>query len=259
MATVTTNYGLTKPAPEDFYDIAVHNGNMEIIDAELKKVANNAASSGFVSGFISNVSSADDLDTKLDAIIAGMSDGKMKFIMASFSVAHPVLGGANRIFRIDRITNIYSVIHSIAYTNDGAGVALEYVRSKFNGTWTSWARNYNTHFKPTAADIGAAPNGLVKDFASVETEVQINSAIENFIGKTKDNTQQVFLLEVTLTSVIPSDLYFITIRRHTESVITVSGFGVVSTGANNIERRKIGGVWSDWKIVSSGVLDASLE
>lgn len=39
MANKTTNYNLTKPLPEEFYDIAVHNGNMDIIDAELKRLA----------------------------------------------------------------------------------------------------------------------------------------------------------------------------------------------------------------------------
>lgn len=37
MANKTPNYGLTKPLPEEFYDIAVHNENMDKIDTELKK------------------------------------------------------------------------------------------------------------------------------------------------------------------------------------------------------------------------------
>lgn len=37
MANKTTNYNLTKPHPEEFYDINVHNTNMDIIDEELKK------------------------------------------------------------------------------------------------------------------------------------------------------------------------------------------------------------------------------
>jgi len=36
MADKTTNYGLTKPNPEDFYDVQVQNENMDIIDRELK-------------------------------------------------------------------------------------------------------------------------------------------------------------------------------------------------------------------------------
>lgn len=40
MGTKTTNFGLAKPAPEDFYDIGDFNGNADVIDLELKKVNN---------------------------------------------------------------------------------------------------------------------------------------------------------------------------------------------------------------------------
>lgn len=45
MAEKTTNYGLTKPLPEEFYDINVHNNNMDIIDEELGKCATITVSS----------------------------------------------------------------------------------------------------------------------------------------------------------------------------------------------------------------------
>lgn len=35
MAEKTTNFGLTKPLPEEFYDVAVQNNNMDIIDEKL--------------------------------------------------------------------------------------------------------------------------------------------------------------------------------------------------------------------------------
>ena len=44
MAEKTTNYNLTKPSAEDFYDINVQNDNMNIIDAELKNLNNNIVS-----------------------------------------------------------------------------------------------------------------------------------------------------------------------------------------------------------------------
>lgn len=44
MAEKTTNYGLTKPTPEEFYDVQVQNENMNIIDRELKNVEKNAMS-----------------------------------------------------------------------------------------------------------------------------------------------------------------------------------------------------------------------
>lgn len=43
MATKTTNYGLTKPEGSDFYDIDVQNGNMEIIDKQMKANADDIA------------------------------------------------------------------------------------------------------------------------------------------------------------------------------------------------------------------------
>ena len=42
MATTTTNYGLTKPAGTDKYDISVFNGNADKIDAQMKANANAA-------------------------------------------------------------------------------------------------------------------------------------------------------------------------------------------------------------------------
>lgn len=38
MATSTSNYRLTKPSPEDFYDIEVQNENLEVIDGKLKEL-----------------------------------------------------------------------------------------------------------------------------------------------------------------------------------------------------------------------------
>lgn len=39
MPNLTPNFGLTKPLPEEFYDVGVQNANMDIIDEELQKVA----------------------------------------------------------------------------------------------------------------------------------------------------------------------------------------------------------------------------
>ena len=39
MPNKTSNFNLTKPLPEEFYNIQVHNDNMDIIDRELKNRA----------------------------------------------------------------------------------------------------------------------------------------------------------------------------------------------------------------------------
>jgi hypothetical protein len=106
----------------------------------------------------------------------------------------------------------------------------------------------------------AAPAGLVRSFKSVKTEEEINSAVDAFIADTKDNGQETFLLEVTLSSVVPSDLYFITIRKHMNNYVTVTGHGVISETENNIHRRKVNNVWTPWKLSSGGnVLPATVE
>jgi hypothetical protein len=38
MANKTDNFGLTKPLPDEFYDVNVHNENMDIIDETLKTI-----------------------------------------------------------------------------------------------------------------------------------------------------------------------------------------------------------------------------
>ena len=55
MADNTTNYNLTKPSAEEFYDVGVQNGNMDIIDDELKKLNDGKAPSGHGLGTVSEV------------------------------------------------------------------------------------------------------------------------------------------------------------------------------------------------------------
>lgn len=43
MGTQTTNYNLTKPGVDDFYDISVSNNNMDVIDLQMKNNADAAA------------------------------------------------------------------------------------------------------------------------------------------------------------------------------------------------------------------------
>lgn len=114
-----------------------------------------AVPSGFVEGGLISIVSDEDLTNKLELLLLGMPNTKTKFVMITFVSAHPVLGGGNRVLRIDKITENYAVIQSLGYTNDGAGVVMEHFRSKFNGVWTSWARTYNTYFKPSFYEVGA--------------------------------------------------------------------------------------------------------
>lgn len=81
MATTTTNYGMTKPAETEFYNVAVQNNNMDIIDAALAAKApagyglgtygkecndcNNAIANGFYSLSGSTLKNGPSADTYL--------------------------------------------------------------------------------------------------------------------------------------------------------------------------------------------------
>jgi len=41
MPTKTTNYGLVKPTPEEYYNVEIQNANMDIIDTQIKADADN--------------------------------------------------------------------------------------------------------------------------------------------------------------------------------------------------------------------------
>lgn len=57
MATNTTNYNLVKPELNDFADIRVINGNMDIIDAQLKRVSDIAITNNDIDYVIEHITS----------------------------------------------------------------------------------------------------------------------------------------------------------------------------------------------------------
>lgn len=57
MSDKTTNYGLTKPLSTDYYDIEIQNGNMEILDAQLKAL--NSDKEGLIKDAASKASLVD--------------------------------------------------------------------------------------------------------------------------------------------------------------------------------------------------------
>ena len=58
MATTTTNYGLTKPAGTDKYDISVFNGNADKIDAQMKINADTASTAKSTANTAKNTADA---------------------------------------------------------------------------------------------------------------------------------------------------------------------------------------------------------
>jgi len=76
MATTTTNYGLTKPATTDNYDIAVPNANMDIIDTQMKATADGVTA---ITGGTTAAAKADKLTTARAISATGDATGSTSF------------------------------------------------------------------------------------------------------------------------------------------------------------------------------------
>lgn len=77
MANKTPNYGLTKPLPEEFYDIAVQNENMDIIDSKLKELSNSSPDvSGQIKTHDTDENAHADIRSKISGAITAAEEAK---------------------------------------------------------------------------------------------------------------------------------------------------------------------------------------
>ena len=121
MAENTPNYQLIKPLEEDFYSIEDFNGNSDIVDAELKKLADGKADKTNATQAAAGLMSAAD-KSKLDGVAAGANN-----------YAHP----AN---------------HPPGIISQDAG--SRFVSDTEKAAWNGKAAGAHTH---TASEAGAEP------------------------------------------------------------------------------------------------------
>ena len=98
MANKTDNFGLTKPLPEEFYDVNVFNGNMDIIDETLKTIPKYAkdiyaAPIGMISNGYSlndwDLEDAKTVETILDEIFSNMNSYSIEYFTLDIYVTTP--------------------------------------------------------------------------------------------------------------------------------------------------------------------------
>lgn len=78
MAAKTTNYGLIKPEPSDFYNVETqHNANMDIIDKTLKEQAHSVITNGDIDSIVPIEINSSEGTNKV-AISNGDIDGILK-------------------------------------------------------------------------------------------------------------------------------------------------------------------------------------
>lgn len=103
-----------------------------------------------------NAISESDFDSRLDLILEEMPPLSVKLVTVSFSSAHTVLGSTPKVLRIDKLSDTSATIQVVGHPTNAQEIVCEYFRAKSNGVWADWVRTYNTKFKPTPAEIGAA-------------------------------------------------------------------------------------------------------
>lgn len=240
MATVTTNYGLTKPAPEDFYDITVHNGNMEIIDTELKRVAT-AAESGSSAvknhGMIVRETDLNDL-TEVGFYHVNSNEWAMSLANCPTTMAF--------FLEVGEHAGVYQRI--VEFATEAPKVYFRNYYS-FTNTWSEWFREYTTSDKPKADDVDAVPK---------ESTNMYNFTNKGLNGVNIDevyNYNYVVAISENGHGTRPSDSWFNIINFYTGHFVSQIAVGCLGGGSSD---RRVGtwvreryqgsgNVWSDWK------------
>lgn len=103
MASKTTNYNLTKPAAEDFYNIDVFNANADIIDTELKKVNDKKVDKISGKGLSTN-----DYTTEEKAKLAEIASGAQVNVIESVKINETPLPITEKAVNISITNNLTS-------------------------------------------------------------------------------------------------------------------------------------------------------
>lgn len=150
MATTTTNYNLKKPATTDNVSIADINGNMDIIDAQIK-------------------ANADAIEGKQDPIVAGTgisiaSDGKTINHSNSITARTSYLGGSTTVpmIKIDAQGHITAYSATTIYPPTSSGTAEQ--------IWTSDGSGQGVWKSKDTAPVSGSTNAITS--GAVHTALQ---------------------------------------------------------------------------------------
>lgn len=225
-----------------------------------------SAPRGYVETSI-NLTSPEELDTYLDSILATMKRPSVIFVCIGFEVQHPVLGGGSRVFRIDKIWDDYCVVQTLAYRQETQGAVYEFFRSKYAGTWSSWARVYTTLAKPTPADIGATPDGLITgSITNILSPQDLDTRLTTIFDSMANATIKYVRANFQVAHPVLGDGdRFLEVFRANESYGTVRAVGYQTTANGSFldhRRSFYNRVWTEWAragSASSTVAPATIE
>lgn len=82
------------------------------------------------------VQSNEDLNTRLESILANMSDHSMKFFILRMTTAFQPFEGGTIHMTMYKVSNLYASIMCTVYNSDR--VARVYTRARYDGIWGGW-------------------------------------------------------------------------------------------------------------------------
>ena len=207
MSNKTTNFGLTKPSQEDFYDVQVHNGNMDIIDAEMKKFTpatdHNVKTYTALSQIGLSSSDMSETDTLMNFISIFNAMSNQSFLCISMGTSPNLSKSITAKLQTDLGVTVISYM-DVQFFRSGSNmlqvdVELQYYSensiypaNKYSCVlrYTEGSVEYLSPFiltrsrygfyspknKPTPADIGAVPTTRTVNGKALDSDVDLTAA-----------------------------------------------------------------------------------
>ncbi len=248
MATTTTNLGLTKPDAQDAYNIADHNGNMDILDeaihdteastvtfteadsyADLESGDTHAALFGKIKKFFSNITTK---ITTAEGKIADTKDSKVTFTTASSDAninsgeKHSVMFGKIKKF----ISTVTSSLSSINTSISNHASSLSTLQTNMD------KRNLKTYYD--LSQFGASTANTLPQVISL---MPVNSMLEYEVPMQSSNLHDSIK---TYAESLGKTFYFHVVKNSsTSALIEINSESVFATG--NYEY-KFYGMWNGY-------------
>lgn len=140
-----------------------------------------------------------------------------------------------------------------------------YERWCINSVWSSWERTYSTGFKPTLADVGAEPDGLISGsiatvLSAEDLDTRLTTMFDSMANATIKHVRVTF--QVAHPVLGGGDRFFEIFRANTNyGTVRAVGYASSETGAFLEHRRSFyNRVWTTWsKVGGTNVVPASIE
>lgn len=255
MATNTTNYGLTKPASNDYVQIDTINNNMDILDTELKKIENSIPTT-----LPANGGNADTLDNKhATDFFSAETVGHAKCLTGidyntltetglyevigteeSPTTNYPILPTGNEFVMVFKRST--ATIRQVVFNARGTHIIR--TRAMTSGTWGSWV-NVNDGGNADTVDGYHANQLLAKSINQIPNN-NLNDIVETGFYEVRPNGSS------TPTTNTPYDGWGTCLHINHSSLKQQIVFFTSDIKPLTYRRTYTGVAWTSWREVGDG-------